>query len=250
LAGVTNERDDRIECQAHGPAGATFVCRCLVAQPVQRWHCDFPDADHPWPDAWCDRCNEAFEREGEWNERNEGTAKIALLCQHCYEGKLGASVERLRGRHAQRWERFVADCHTALADRQQALVREFALDRHARWDYNQAQAELVFSNDGVAAVKATIECVGTLSTSSDTWLWSWANLHTLPQVRSRITTVRERGERDDFPRLTVPKWPADVCAAEQMAAVAVVELGARGFYRVPYDHGFSYLALTEVRAVN
>jgi hypothetical protein len=241
--------NDEIDCSEHGSARATYVCRCLIAQPVQRWYCDPPDADNPWPDAWCARCNQAYEREGEWNEKNDGASRIALLCQHCYESKLGASVGRLDGRQAQRWDRFVADCHQALADKQQALISEFALGRHARWDYDDAKAELVFSNDGVAAVVATYEKVGTLSTSSGTWLWSWANRHTPPGVRSRITAVRDHGEQEDWPRLTVPKWSADICAAEQMVAVAVHVLGARGFYRTPYDHGYGYMALTNVRAV-
>jgi hypothetical protein len=37
--------------------------------------------------AWCLRCHENFGREGEWNEKNEGTLKAKLLCSSCYEAK-------------------------------------------------------------------------------------------------------------------------------------------------------------------
>jgi hypothetical protein len=245
---MSDDDTDEVECGEHGQAHATYVCRCLVAQPVQRWHGDYPDEDNPWPDAWCERCNAAYEREGgEWNERNQDAAKIALLCHHCYEAKRGASVQRLAGRAAERWRRFVDDCRDELIAKQAALVSEFALGEHERWDYDQAKGELVFSNGGVVAVRANFELVGTLSTTSDTWLWAWANLHDLPGVRQRITAVRERGEREDWPHLTVPKWPADLCDAEGLVAVAVHVLGARGFYRTPYEHGYAYKALTVVQ---
>jgi hypothetical protein len=240
---------DAVECGQHGKAHATYVCRCLVAQPVQRWHADPPDEDTPWPDAWCSACNAAYEREGQWNQRNEGAAQIALLCHHCYEAKHGASVQRLTGRNAQRWERFVDDCRDELSAKQEALVREFALGDHERWDYDQATGELVFSNAGVVAVRARFELVGTLSTTSNTWLWAWANWHDLAGVRQRITALRERGDSEDWPHLNVPKWPAELCDAEGMVAVAVHLLGARGFYRTPYEHGYGWKALLDVQRV-
>jgi hypothetical protein len=239
-----NSDEDTIECGRHGSAHATYVCRCLIAQPLQRWRGELPDEENPWPDAWCGRCNIAFEREGgEWNERNEGAAKIALLCHRCYEDKRGESVQRLKGRALKRWQRFVEDCCDELVAKQEAMVREFALDVHERWDYDQTKAELLFSNAGVPAVRADYEAVGTLSTSGGTWLWSWGNAHTLAAARSRIGAVRECGRQEDWPHLAERLWPADEHDAQHMAAAAVHVLGARGFYRVPYERGCSYMAL-------
>lgn len=42
-----------IECAEHGAAALTYVCRHLAANPAQRWYCEYPTEDNPWPDAWC-----------------------------------------------------------------------------------------------------------------------------------------------------------------------------------------------------
>jgi hypothetical protein len=77
--------DDVVSCDTHGEGQETYVCEHLLANPKQEWFSDVPSGEKPWPDAWCAGCDEVFQEEGEWNERNEGRIKIELLCHHCYE---------------------------------------------------------------------------------------------------------------------------------------------------------------------
>jgi hypothetical protein len=214
---------------------------------VQRWNCDYPSTESPWPDAWCDGCNAVYERDGEWNDANSAVVDLKLLCCHCYEDARGRSVDRLDGEPLERWRAFIDLCHRQLHDRQDALTRRFSLDVHKRWDWDQDRAEIVFSNDGVPAVIATIEFVGSISTHSNTWLWSWANPHLSARVSSRITAVRNLGEREDFPHLTVPKWPAEEVDGWEMAAIAAHVLDAQGVYRTPDEDGFVFMVLTDVQ---
>src|SRR5262249_49210036 len=104
-----------------------------------------------------------------------------------------------------------------------------------------------FGAGGVPVVGAAVDCVGSVSTVSNTWLWSWANFSIRENVRSRIIKVRDMGESEHFPRLTTAKWPATEHDGWHMAAVAARLLGAVGAYRVPVEYGFWFLALMSAR---
>jgi len=141
----------------------------------------------------------------------------------------------------------VTECHRQLCSKQDLLESQFSLSKHTRWDYDQATGLLTFSNDGIPAVISNIEIVGSVSTVTDTWLWSWANFHFLPNVRTQIVAVRDFGEKEDFPQLTIPKWHADEVDGWEMSAIATHVLDAKGVYRVPTGKGFLFMAMTNVR---
>jgi hypothetical protein len=237
----------QVSCEIHGKATTTFVCSHLASHPVQSWHSAFPSDDNPWPDAWCDECNIVFLREGEWNDKNADGVDLKILCHFCYERAQGSSVGRLDGSRLTAWQSFVESCHQDLVAKQDKLSSEYSLSHHRRWDWDQERAELAFSNDGVPTVIANVEFIGSVSTKSNTWLWSWANPSLLKTVRSDITAVRDFGGDRDFPHLTVPKWRADETDGWDMASVAVHVLNAQGIYRTPGDNGFTFLALSNVR---
>jgi hypothetical protein len=147
----------------------------------------------------------------------------------------------------QSWTAEADRCYAALCEKQDILETAFSLSKHKRWDYDQETGLLVFSNDGVPAVFAEIEMIGSVSNKTDTWLWSWANFHFLENVRTCITAVRDHGETHGYSYLTVPKWPADEDMGWGVSAVAVQVLDAKGVYRVPSGSGFLFMAITAIR---
>ena len=237
----------RIQCGGHGEAYATVVCEHLLNEPAQEWFGAYPEEDYPWPDAWCAKCDAIFLREGEWNERTEVDAPFKIICSSCYEDARSRSVDRLEGDERARWDDFVGSCCVELQRKQEKLIRESAFDRHERWDWDLDIGRLVFSTGGVPGVVTAFECVGSVSTVSNTWLWSWANFSIRENVRSRIIKVRDMGESEQFPRLTTAKWSATEHDGWHMAAVAARLLGAVGAYRVPVENGFWFLALMSAR---
>ena len=239
--------DNSIQCAQHDESVAAYVCEHLAENPKQQWYCDYPSEENQFPDAWCERCDAEFQKEGEWNEHNEGASKIKLICQGCYEAGIASSIDGLEEKILDSWSTTISECHRDLCTKQELIDSQFSLSEHKRWDYDQETGLLVFSNDGVPAVIADIEVIGSISTISDTWLWSWANFNLLANVRTRINAVREFGERGGFPRLTVPKWPADQCMGWEVSAIAAHVLDAKGVYRVPTDNGFLYMAMTDIR---
>lgn len=239
--------DAMVSCDAHGEAHATYVCEHLAGNPVQRWHSAAPSEDNRWPDAWCSQCNVEFLKEGEWNERNEEGLVPRILCHMCYESALARSVARLDASGESAWNELVTRSVTALSRKQALLESSMHLGQHQRWDWDQEQAQLIFSNDGTPAVICDIAFVGSISTASNTWLWSWANFSLMDAARAPMESVREFGEESDFPKLMVPKWQADEADGWEMAAVAAEVMGALGVYRAPVDRGFTFLVILHAR---
>lgn len=174
---------------------------------------------------------------------------IEIVCCDCYALAKAKSVTRLAGSQAQEWRSFVTVCVRELQDKQAALKHQFDFGSHERWDWDQERAELVFSNNGKPVLVAAIEFVGSVSSISATWLWSWANFNLLPNVHRRIDAVRDFGEEKEFPHLVVPKWAAEQADGWEMAAVAARVLQAEGVYRTPGETGHTFMLLMDVRRV-
>lgn len=239
--------EPNIDCPSHGEAYTTYICGHLASDPEQRWFCDYPSQNNPWPDAWCARCDQAFQKYGEWNDQNSDVLDAKLACHFCYEEQKGASVAPLMEPRRKSWKKFLQICVSELNEKQEVLNQQFGLAQHERWNWDQETGEIVFSNAGVPAVIAPFQFVGSVSTVSDTWLWSWANFHFEPHTTKELLQVREYGEAKDFANLTVPKWPAEEVDGWEMTAVAARMLGARGAYRTPGENGFTFMLLTDVR---
>lgn len=72
--------DETITCDRHGPARMAFVCRHLVHGSRQGfWHSD----NGPYPDAWCDACDDRMMKVGHSTAASQRYAKITLVCHHC-----------------------------------------------------------------------------------------------------------------------------------------------------------------------
>lgn len=243
------EERKKVSCGDHGEATATYVCEHLVSAPHQKWFCAYPAEADPWPDAWCAACNQLFQQEGEWNEKNSVDLSAKLICHLCYEAAIAESVERLDENQRKLWEESVKNCSNELREKQDQLEAEFSLFSHTRYDWDQETATLTFSSDGIPAVVANIQFVGSISTQSDTWLWSWGNFSFSPPVREKMIDVRSYGEVKGFPRLTVPKWTAEEVDGWEMSAIAVHVLNARGAYRAPVDYGYAFMIITDLSVV-
>lgn len=235
-----------VECPTHGTSYPTFICKHLNENPIQQWFCVHPTQNNPWPDAWCSECNELYEREGEWNENFDSNIKIELLCDGCYEEKKAKSIRRLSGENLHKWETWSSQCCDDLEKMQDELADRFRINDYPRWDYQQESAELIFSGADMPDLIAEIEFVGSVSTTTDTFKWSWSNFDVLEKVRSKIGAVRDFGDENDFPHLTIPKWEASQIDGWLMAAVAAKILGGVGVYRAPYENGFLFMLILSI----
>ncbi|MGR5150223.1 DUF6882 domain-containing protein [Photobacterium alginatilyticum] len=144
------------------------------------------------------------------------------------------------------WEDFVSEAHNALTEKQNKLMVDFRLGEHERFDWDQENGTLVFSNDGKAAVIAKVQFVGSISTKSGTWLWSWANSYVLDNVKNQMHKVKAFGKSKGYEALIVDKWIGDEVDGWEMTSVTCFLLDAKGAYRTESDTGFTYMVITDI----
>jgi hypothetical protein len=77
---------DKVQCSTHGEGWETFVCIHLVERAAGLgFNRREPDAETPYPDAWCDDCELIRAAHGGWNEESEKLLRLAVLCSGCYK---------------------------------------------------------------------------------------------------------------------------------------------------------------------
>ncbi len=237
--------DGTIVCQQHGAQHAAFVCQHLLDGRDKGFHQGF-DPEEPdalFPDAWCTACENLREAEGGWNEHSATLAEISVICSVCY--RKARLLNWPRSTHGESAE-LVRQSLEYLRDRQDALNSRFRLDDHERYDWCQESGQLVLSNAGTPAVVADIQFVGSVSTRTSTWMWSWANESFLEAARDRVRRVRAYGDEHGLLRLACACWQAEEEDGWQMTAVSAYLLEAEGAYRSPDDDGFTFMVLTGV----
>jgi hypothetical protein len=232
-----------IICEAHGKGADTFVCEHLVSNPRQEWFSAEPSEENPWPDAWCLRCHESFEREGEWNEKNEDTLKATLLCSSCYESKRAHQTSA-------DWDDFLREATEYLHERQQRLQSQFSLSKWEKYYYDLEARTLAFSTAGSVRVLADIEIVGSISMKTGTWLWSWENEGMPEPSKQSMLHVRAFGRERRLRKLTTAMWSGDEADGWEMTAASAYVLRAEGAYRSPEGQGALFMILRNVHWVS
>jgi hypothetical protein len=140
----------------------------------------------------------------------------------------------------------VTAAHQFLTERQEHLRQAFGLSRYERWDWDGERGAVVFSEAGTPRVIAMGQLVGSVSRKTGTWLWAWANQSIEPRLRRDLDEVRRYGEHHGIWQLTTPKWEADETDGWEMTSIAAYVLQAKGAYRMPNAHLFSFAIFDEV----
>jgi hypothetical protein len=124
--------------------------------------------------------------------------------------------------------------------------KSWGLGRFARWDLDQQDGRLVFSDPSLGTAKAPAQIAGSLDLASGTWLWAWANPSVLPSLARHSDAVRALGERRGFERLTTAEWRATEADAWAMAAICNLINGTQGAYRGPAPGSSFFITFGEV----
>lgn len=149
----------------------------------------------------------------------------------------------------QGWEQVLSASADYSAVTQKALDDDYQVSSYEHWDLDQVTGELTFSDGGVQKLSARIEFVGSYSDRSKTWLWSWGNSTITPALYKRMDVLRSLGAKHQFNKLTQRSWPAQLSDGWEMATVANYLLKTKGIYRVPFETGFVFLLITDIRKV-
>ena len=144
------------------------------------------------------------------------------------------------------FEQFEHDSYEYLKAQQERLETEYGIGWYEWWEYNQETCEFVFSDNEIPKVIASFQVVGSVSTVSNTWLWSWANPSIYDSVRSDLYLVKQFGKEHALKELTEEKWKADKIDGWGMTNIAAKLLAAKGAYCCPDENGFLFVIFTDL----
>jgi hypothetical protein len=150
----------------------------------------------------------------------------------------------------ERFVELVTAAHAYLTARQERLRGEFRLGEYERYAMVDDGRVIEFSTGGIARVRATVQFVGSISRTTGTWLWGWANPEVPEELVHDVRDVRLHGEAQGLWQLTTPKWEADEVDGWEMTSIAAYVLRAAGAYRAPTDELFSFLLFRDVAWVD
>lgn len=149
----------------------------------------------------------------------------------------------------QGWEQILIASAEYSVSTQKDLDDDYQISSYEHWDLDQDTGELTFSDKSVIKVSAKIQFVGSYSERSKTWLWSWGNSTISPALFKRMDVLKSLGAKHHFNKLTDRTWPAQLADGWEMATVANYLLKTKGIYRVPFETGFVFLVIIDIRKV-
>lgn len=240
---------DLIDCDTHGGTPTTFVCRHLSDGVACGFWTSVEDPEDPWPDAWCDLCEEAVNNAGGWTD--EALADIKMLCTRCYEESRAlnrdvphlASAETTARLSEAAADKLVHHARHVMQHRQQRSNATWSWNEMARWDWNDESNTLTFTDPAKPTVIADVRLVGSLSTTTGTFQWAWQTVDEFLE----ISRVRVFGEVRGMAKLTTPNFPAEQDDGWKLASLAGYLLGADAIYRPPMKHLYWWMLMSNLR---
>lgn len=129
---------------------------------------------------------------------------------------------------------FVYQALEKLKKKQNVFTKKLNINSYDSWHYDEPSG--VFSLiSGAEEIFFNFQMIGTFSEKSKTWLWSWANSHTYPNVSKGSLKIKKFGIRNKYDKLINAKWPAEEVDSWEMLAIASWILNPLGVYRVNTD---------------
>jgi hypothetical protein len=134
----------------------------------------------------------------------------------------------------EKWAALVPMAYAMMQDVQARTLEKYGIDDTTRYEWDIDRAEIVFYRKKVPIVQADLQVVGSISRRKGTWLWGWANKTVPSQATDKMSAVRQYGEAQGFPKLTLPEWrPEAENEGHDVMCVAASVLGASATF---HDH--------------
>ncbi|MEO8515814.1 MAG: DUF6882 domain-containing protein [Flavobacterium sp.] len=141
---------------------------------------------------------------------------------------------------------YAEKCVEELKVSQDNFQENFNLNWYENWFYNQATGLLTFST-GSEQINFKYFDVGSFSTKSNTWKWSWDNDTTLEKVKANIAIIKNFGVKSNFSKLTDGYFESDEIEAWELTAIAFKIGNGIGVYRPVNDNQLQiFLVITEL----
>jgi hypothetical protein len=245
---------EKVVCGSHGSTPVTFTCRHVASGVACGFHADDSDSADPWPDAVCDACDERITAAGGPTDETTDAADIKVICTHCYEQARDRNRNvppHARGRRArldddEQRELLVHACRTGNLIQDEARHR-WRFDQFARWYFDADARTLTFSDPTLGRLVADVRLVGSFSTKSNTFQWSWVLYDDNHPMIAGIADLRGFGDVRGLSRLTTKYFACEQEEAWELTSLAAYLLGCQALYRAPFDHLYWFMLLSGFR---
>lgn len=136
-------------------------------------------------------------------------------------------------------------CLEDISSLQNAFIELYDLNSYEHWFYDHDIGTFNFRSDDGRNLYFKYVDVGSFSSRRNTWMWSWHNETTPPQVTCGLEKVRAFGDEHHYLPLTEGLHEqSDEYMGWAFAAITATLLSGIGVYRVPYEHQYIYFVFT------
>ena len=136
------------------------------------------------------------------------------------------------------------NCVAELMPLQDEFMKLYDINSYEEWFYDHDIGAFHFKSHNGKNLYFKYVDVGSFSTNTSTWKWSWGNETTPASVSKSLEKVKAFGQANHYEPLTRGLIDGDEYTGWEMTAIAVKMLNAFGAYRVPSDHLFIYFIFT------
>ena len=119
-----------------------------------------------------------------------------------------------------------------------------------RWDIDQAEGVIRWSNEDGMRAEAKAQIVGSWSKESQTWLWAWDNGSIADSLKADARRTRQFGNEHGDPHLATSAVECTRDEADAIASVAAKVCQSQGIYIADTAYALVFIAFDVVTLSN
>lgn len=141
------------------------------------------------------------------------------------------------------FDKYLDYCYDKLETKQGELLQNYGIGSFEEYWYSQEDGILQFKSDGEVKLEFNVIFIGSWSSNSNTWMWSWGNKSMTDNARSQSASLKELQQVTGFDIFAKPFFECDEAMAHELTAFAVEHLNAKGMYISPDGKSHLFMAV-------
>lgn len=147
----------------------------------------------------------------------------------------------------EQFDEYVDQCYEELELKQGQLFEKYYLGNYESYWFDQESASLQFKNAEKVELEFEVIPIGSWSSASKSWMWSWANQSLNEKLKAQTTKLKDLANFTGFDTFESATFDADEMMAHEITAMAVHHLEALGLYILPSKNLKIFLALIQLK---
>ena len=140
-------------------------------------------------------------------------------------------------------------CSKELNQKQNDIVKNYALGSYENWKYDQDTEKLTFLNQGKVILICDVIIIASWLEEKEDWLWGWANNSLSEDLRKKSERLKKLSTITGIEDFSEKHMQADKDLAEEIAAMSIKVLNAKGLYVAPAGKSQIFFAIISIRKI-